>query len=282
MTPIEKEKLAATANELISDEASIVEHLKRGGHGADEIKGLVESGAFDELGIRDGFLRALSPFKDIIPIGIESIVESGPFDRAQKVLESGGYRIISLSENAQLRIQQGANHDISRNGNWTREGIIYIPKEKPRLVRNSPILYSAREAVKAHRNGKEFYPTNDGVEQALTDSAEFPSSNIEIPTGSFGEDALTVYAFGGEQQAKAYGEFLRQAGIKKLPVWVVDQDYVQKQNRPFARQMWFRNLGGGSILVGYGRYLRCGDRLRGVKVSAEGTSQKSGSLEESL
>ena len=46
---------------------------------------------------------------------LESAYEEAPFDEAKKELESQGYRIISLEENARLRMQEGKNAFISQN-----------------------------------------------------------------------------------------------------------------------------------------------------------------------
>ena len=153
---------------------------------------------------------------DIRLIGLESAVVYAPFDKALETLTERGYGVISLAQNAQLRIQQGADSYISRKGNWTREGVLYVPNGKPKLVRNSPILLSAKEATSAHKIREEFYPTQEQVEKALEDSVDFPAQNIEIPTDRLSEEALTVYAFGGEERARAYGEFLKNAGISRL------------------------------------------------------------------
>jgi len=207
---------------------------------------------------------------DIKPTGIESAVVYAPFDKALDALTKKGYEIIFLPQNGKLRIQQGKNAYISRNGNWIREGVLYIPKEKPKLVRNSPIPESAKKATNAHRKGKEFYPIPKQIEKALADSTDFPEENITIPTNRFDSEALTAYAFGGEKEAKAYGEFLREAGIKEMPIYyAVDKDYVNQQDKPFARQMWFGALGLGSGLGSrwslYGWGLGGGSGLRGVK-----------------
>jgi len=209
---------------------------------------------------------------DIKQTGIESAILPAPFDRALSELKKNGYKLISLPKNAQLRIQQGKDHYVSKNGNWVKEGILYVPGERSKLVRVSPILESAKEATHAHRTGKEFYPTKEQIEQSLTDSVDFPEKTIEIPTNRFDWGALTVYAFGGEKKAKAYGEFLDDAGIKKMPVYPVDKDYVNKQSQPFARQLWFRLLGDWSGLDGRDGLLNA--RVRGVKVSGEDTSQE--------
>ena len=46
---------------------------------------------------------------DVEPIRITSATIAAPFDQAKEALESRNYNIISLRENAQLRIQQGKN-----------------------------------------------------------------------------------------------------------------------------------------------------------------------------
>lgn len=196
--------------------------------------------------------------------GIESAIVSAPFDKALKTLKNNGYRIISLPENAILRIQQGENSSISREGNNTREGIIHFPRENPKLVRNSPILYSAKEATQTHRKGGEFFLTKEQVEQSLVDSFDFPIEDIEIPTNRFDSDALAVFAFGGERQARQYGEFLRNAGINRIPIWVISINHTNKQSQPFVRPMWFGDLGHGSVFNTVdGTFYST--RLRGIK-----------------
>ncbi|MEK6884158.1 MAG: hypothetical protein AABY22_31300, partial [Nanoarchaeota archaeon] len=113
---------------------------------------------------------------------------------------------------------------------------------------------------------KEFYPTREQIEKSLTDSIDFPEKSIEIPTNRFDSEALPVWAFGGEKEAKAYGEFLREeAGIKEMPVYTVNKDYVDKQSQSFARQMWFRSLDFRSELNGFSRLSGGDNGLRGVK-----------------
>lgn len=202
---------------------------------------------------------------DIRPIGIKSAIAYGPFDEALEFLTKNGYKLISLPQNALLRIRHGKDAYISQNGNWVKEEVLYIPKEKNKLVRVSSILESAKKATQAHRNGEEFYPTRKQIERSLTDSVDFPEETIEIPTNAFGSRALTVYAFGGEIEARTYGRFLRESGIKKMPFYAVNKNYVNKQSQPFARQLWFRLLGDWSGLDGRDGLLDA--RVRGVKVA---------------
>jgi len=207
---------------------------------------------------------------DIKPSQIESGIVEAPFDEGLSMLVKNGLELISLPQNAQLRIQQGKGAYVSQNGNWVREGLIYTPKGKPKLVRNSPILLSAKEATQAHREGKEFYQPNTNIlESSLVDSIDFPEENTEIPTNRFNSNTLMVYAFGGEKEAQAYGEFLKEAGITNIPIWAVDKNYVNKQTQPFARQLWFGGLDDdGSGLIGGSRLVDDDGRVRGVRLNS--------------
>jgi len=191
--------------------------------------------------------------------------------KRKKELESKGYRIISLEENALLRIQEGKDAFISRNGNYTKEGVIYLPSKEIYLTKNSPIMKNAKEATECHRNNNEFCLNDKQVSNAIKKgiSVKFPKNeNYSIPTGRFGEDEITEFAFG--KIAKDYGLFLKDAGIKEMPVY-----FANCKDKAFARQMWFGRLGDDrSDLIGDSRDLGCNYRARGVReVSAEGAAQ---------
>ena len=185
---------------------------------------------------------------------LKSAYIQAPFDKGKELLEKEGYNIISLQQNAKLRIQEGKDAFVSQNGNWTREGVLYSKKGKF-LTKNSPIMANAKEATDCHRKGPDFYLTSEQVEQSLADSVEISSKSI--PTNRFAENKITVYAFG--DIAEEYGNFLKQSGINEMPIWTADL-----QDEPFARQMWFGGLGNRSELGGYGRFLNYDDRVRGV------------------
>ena len=204
---------------------------------------------------------------DVRPRGIESAYVNTPFDEGKEELTKCGYRIISLEENARLRKQEGKGTNISTNGNWTREGVLYLNKKGIFLTKNSPIMANAKEATACHRKGQEFYLTDEQVEEGLADSVKLEPK--EIPTNRFKDNEITVYAFG--EDAEKYGQFLREeAGIKEMPVWLANI-----QEKPFARQMWFGGLDYRPVLDGYSWYLDCDSWVRGVRdsVSAEGTQK---------
>jgi len=193
--------------------------------------------------------------QDIKPRGIASAYVVAPFDKGKELLKKEGYNIISLQKNAELRIQEGANEDVSKNGNWTREGVLYVPKKGKFLTKISPIMANAKRATNCHRKGQDFYLTSKQVEESLSDSVELLEDSI--PTKRFAEDEITVYAFGN--LAEKYGNFLGEAEIKEMPILTTDI-----QDKPFARQMWFGCLGSRSVLDGYIRYLSDFYRVRGV------------------
>jgi hypothetical protein len=208
---------------------------------------------------------------DVPSRGIESAYVNMHFNEGKKALEESGYRLISLQENARLRIQEGKDAYVSQYGNWTREGFIYVPNKGKFFTKNSPIMENSKKATDCHRNGKEFYLTEEQVEVSLKDSLKLPNKDFSVPTNRFREEEITAYAFG--DSAQDYGYFLGEAKIKEMPVWMVDN----LGDEAFARQAWFHGLvgGDGSALDGYGRNLDFNNRVRGVRESAEGTSQKS-------
>lgn len=193
---------------------------------------------------------------DVKPTGIESAIAYAPFDKAKEALENKGYRIISLEENAGLRMQQGKDHSVSKNGNWTREGVLYLPDKRIMLTKNSPIMVNAKRATQAHRSGNEYFLTEEQIEQALIDSVKL--SGESIPTNRFKDNEVTNFAFG--DVAEQYGLFLKDAGIKEMPFYL-----TQTSDKPFARQMWFGYLGDLSGLDGNYRVLDGDSSMRGVK-----------------
>lgn len=193
---------------------------------------------------------------DVKQRGLRSAYIAAPFDEGIEALAREGYRVISLEENAQLRIQNGADAFVSRNGNWTREGVLYVPRKGTFLTKKSPIMANAREAANCHRNGQDFYLTGEQVEEVLSDSVGL--SGTLIPTDRFKENEITAYAFG--EYAEAYGQFLKQAGIYEMPLYLTDT-----RKKPFVRQIWFTRFGAeASVLDGINKALYCNAMVRGI------------------
>jgi hypothetical protein len=200
--------------------------------------------------------------QDVKPTRVESGYVEAPFDVAKAELEANRYKLISLEQFAQTRIDQGKDSHVANGGAYTREGFLYVPQRGIFLVRNSPINANAKEATQAHREGREYFLTAEQVEEALKDSVQFKDSS-SIPTRRFGEDEKTVFAF--RQTAGKYGEFLKEAGIKEIPVYLASLG-----NKPFARQAWLRRLvdDDGSGLSGSKRVLDYNYAVRGVRIAS--------------
>lgn len=148
---------------------------------------------------------------DIRPTGIASAVAYKPFDQALAELKTNRFLPIDLRTNALLRIQQGRNHPVSINGNYTAEGWRYRKGLKGAyLVPKSSILENAQEATQAHRDEKEFYLNQDFK---LENGILVPYNQKPIQTNRFGEEELTTFVFG--DQAQDYGQSTRLWSIFK-------------------------------------------------------------------
>jgi hypothetical protein len=199
--------------------------------------------------------------KDIQLREMASAYVVASFDEGKKILEEAGYRIISLEENARLRMQKGNDAYVSLNGNWVRENVIYVLNKGKYLTKKSPIIANAGQATNCHRNGKDFYLTDGQVEECLTDSVLL--SLDKIPVNRFGDDDITAYVFG--EYAREYGEFLGKAGITEMPIWTTNTDL---QDKSFVRPVWFCGLIDYFELNCYSRCLCTRYGVRGVKDSA--------------
>ena len=197
---------------------------------------------------------------DIKPTGMDSAYVGGrPFDQAKKTLEGAGYNIITLEQNAGLRVSQGRAAIVSREGNYVAEGGLYLPDNHVLLVRNNPIMQSLEIATNAHRNGKDFYPSPEQIEWALSgEHVDLREGERFIPVNAFTEDERTVFMFG--KNTKAYADFLKENNFNEINIYLANS-----QDSAFVRQGWFYGLGVRSG-VGVGdRGLDVGDRLRGVR-----------------
>jgi len=204
---------------------------------------------------------------DVVTQEFESVYVHGSFDEKTKKLDDLGYEVISLPENALLLIQQGVDYGNLRYGNLTREGFLYFPDGKIKLVRDSPALESASEAVNAyHTDKKRFFPTEDQIERALNDSIDFPREGTEIPTNRFDSDELTVWAFGEEQRARDYGEFLRRLGTNNMPFSAESVGSgMGREEIPYARQVLLTDISYPSAIWAHTDFAFNLSWLRGIK-----------------
>jgi|SRR3989344_356160 len=198
--------------------------------------------------------------QDIRPTGIYSpYVVNEPFDQSKKTLEDTGCEIITLEQNAGLRVQQGPKALVSRMGNYVAEGGLHMPDYQCLLVKNNPIMQSPVEATYTQRMGGDFYLTDEQIEWALSGAyVNLRKGKNYIPVEAFKEDERTVFMFG--KNVQAYADFLIENKIKGISVPLADY-----QDKTFVRQGWFGGLGDGSSVNVDGRSLNGGYRLRGYK-----------------
>ena len=204
--------------------------------------------------------------RDINRKDVKSAYVCAPFDVAYAKLQKAGYRIIEPEQFAQLRIANGANHSVSLNGAYTSMGDVMIPQKGRFLTQVPFVTRDPTESTQAHRQGKEVFISKEDAESALTlGSVKVPYNQSSVPTDRFAEDPITAFVFG--KTAKAYGEFLKENGIKAMPLWFNDEKYINSQKSPFANQLWLHRLDvdSQSGLDGNGRYLDCVDAVRGVR-----------------
>ena len=208
--------------------------------------------------------------------GIRSSCIFGPYDRAIFNVNTMLSRATSLRENIVLRMLYGKDANVTQNGNYVREGFIYIPRKGIFITRCSPILAYAERATEMHRGNKEFYIDDWMAEEATASGicVRVPDKRtILIPVNRLADEEITAFVFGKE--AKAYGEFLKRCGVEELPIWTVEAERdvnnlpiwtSEAEDKPFARQLWFYGLmyNGRSGLGGNDRCLHYGNAVRAV------------------
>ncbi|MBU2523430.1 MAG: hypothetical protein KKE23_04035 [Nanoarchaeota archaeon] len=192
---------------------------------------------------KNQYEREFRVLEDINTNGIMSACAMAPFDNAKEALKNEGYKVISLEQMAQLRIQEGKDSAISRLGSWTMEDFVYIPNKGIFLTKNSPIMKNAKKATNCSRQGVDLYLDSNQVEKSIEGSYKIKDAEhhvctpirIVIPTSRFAEEGLTSYAFG--EHARNYGEFLKEIGIQDLEICLGN---TKKQ--PFAKKAWFETF----------------------------------------
>ena len=179
---------------------------------------------------------------------LASAIIFAEFCESVKKFTRRGFRLISLEENAWLRVFKGRYSPESWTGNYLREGFLYIPDSGVFLVKNSPINDRPLDAAIANRLGHEHHVTFAEAKKITKDSVKIPHDLQEIPVAQFKRNPISRFAFGNALEA--YAEFLREANIEKLPIWTLPKGLVDAQPRPFVRQAILRCLDNWSGLVG--------------------------------
>ncbi len=207
-----------------------------------------------------------------------------PWDEALQLLQKQDYAApISARDLAFACVQTGNLNSLFKQGSYIKESILYSPNQNHLLISASSILDNAKKATQAHRNKKEYSPLQNTIErfwcEAREDCGKYPQKRrvltlgyrqtYDIPTTRFDEDELTLFLF--KDQARLYGSFLDEHGIKKMFFHLEDVPHASQNS--FERPLWLHHLSGRSLLSGCG-VLDFGVRVRGVRRGATITDEE--------
>lgn len=219
-----------------------------------------------------------------------------PFDQALESLRKFGIQNpISIRDLAYARIKEGRESSdlaclrwieggrsyLCNEGSYTSEGFLYL-KNKPVLVAlNSPLLNLelARQAVESNGNNN-YFSTNRRIYERYKKLAEKEKNkspekrtvlilpkrgSFDIFAGEFRDNELIRFLF--KDQTESYGEFLREHDNNKVPVYLVDKNYVDnKEEESVLTQLNFgdffmSDLCGNSMSLCYGNVRGCLKKL---------------------
>jgi hypothetical protein len=202
--------------------------------------------------------------------GIESAYVDAPLVPGQMILENAGYQVISLEENAKLRVREGLDSEVCTKGNYVMEGVIYTSDRGVFLTKKSPIIDAYRDRNKGWSVFDVSFPILPSqVEDALTHSFKVSDGgtgqniNKLIPIERIPDDPLCVWVFG--TSVKDYSELLKEAGHREMRFWGwFDFDGNSKNlNHPYAKQIFFQSV---SKLRSWHDFFSAGLTIEGNKV----------------
>ncbi|MEK6925537.1 MAG: hypothetical protein AABW71_04865 [Nanoarchaeota archaeon] len=224
---------------------------------------------------------------DVKP-SVESAVTSGVnFRQSLAELKKICHKVINLEQNAQLRIQQGKESDVSKIGNYVRQGSVHYQGETGIIVAESPYLTNAtmlREAIKENSEGRYFSTPNRKLydkffKQVQEDASKHPRERRAVFMPSEGRFTISqtqnpeVFEFLLGEFGQDYLNFVGQNSLDLFPI---SQETLKSYSGTVPIQLWFGRLGVyGSDLVGDGYGLNNKDGMvRGVRqlVSTEGAN----------
>ena len=216
------------------------------------------------------------------------VLENGSFDQCIAQLQKRGIGLWMPKDLALVRMAAGPDHDISTNGSLVNVSYNYDNSGDADILlasgKRNPLIPNAEKATRCHRQGDEFFPSDNEWkalrELAETDPYKAIKSGVlllhrkdvmdEIPTHAYGEIPETIFIF--EDQAKPYGSWLAQQEISSSSQYTLSAEQVKKQERPLSLPLWVRDLLDGSGLDGSGSLV---GRVGGVQfVPAEQAAQK--------
>ena len=184
------------------------------------------------------------------------VLENGSFDQCIAQLQKRGIGLWMPKDLALVRMAAGPDHDISTNGSLVNVSYNYDNSGDADILlasgKRNPLIPNAEKATRCHRQGDEFFPSDNEWkalrELAETDPYKAIKSGVlllhrkdvmdEIPTHAYGEIPETIFIF--EDQAKPYGGWLAQQRINSSSQYTVPARQAKKQDNPFSRLLGAR------------------------------------------
>ncbi len=222
-----------------------------------------------------------------------------PFNKGKILVESakgGIFRIPAVWLNQQVRQERGYEDDVSKNGNWVLEGVLYRQKADNVFTRIGLTYLHPEEGVSAHLKKREYTLegcTRDEIDRAVAEGLKINpkdldvNGNLVIPCSELGSNKYGLWFFGGKGTDEEKSSRAKKSGLRlidspqKITQFIVSLDakkYSKNVGKDYAVQMWFGGLDLRSVLYGgrnWYRDLHFGGSVLGVSDSAEGAAKNS-------
>lgn len=186
-------------------------------------------------------------FVDTMPISrYVSCLSTASFDKARTSMIENGYRVISLEENAILRMETEKHYAVSRLDSNVREGLLFVPERGLYITKKSPFFQDFPIELNFCNNTRPDWDdrsapsnsriiTKDQIEEALSDSISIPGKDVFVPANRFAEDEYAIYLFG--ETAGEYRDFLSSRGVEGL--FFSGKDLLDS-TEPFVQRIYSR------------------------------------------
>lgn len=181
------------------------------------------------------------------------------FNKALDELAERGLEPATVRDIAYARIRSKPDAEINTNGSWSAESFNYLPSGKILIVSReyNILLKESDVAVKNHQEKSEYYLDSAYVEKlesiASEDEYKKPEEKrvltlrekgiFTIQISEFSKNELAIFLF--KDIVEEYARFLAKMGFEKSAVLI-----AKPKDRPFAKNLWFSRLSGGSEIDG--------------------------------
>ncbi|HYD03553.1 MAG TPA: hypothetical protein VEC16_04595 [Alphaproteobacteria bacterium] len=180
--------------------------------------------------------------------------------------EVAGCRDIAKARIQSYEATKNLNSPISKYGSHVLEELLAVPSPnnnnsklyiiRPTSLQSSLVLKNLKKASESVKKNSEHFLENFNVEKYLRD--ELGEDNyLELGRSTkffskdFGKSKEMRFLF-GDENAQKYGELIHKtSGTIDFSISTVDQGYIMKHKKPFARSLYIFPLSRGSHLTGY-------------------------------